>query len=241
MNAKDSWNQRYTERNVCTPRGAVVSYIQAYLTRTGAKPETTQVLDYGCGNGRNMLYLLKQGFDVVGFDLSIRGVELARSNLEEQLKIEPRTAEARARVGDMRQPLLYQDNEFNVIINFGVLQQVESRYLPLIFSEMYRVLKKGGEVFFHTRSSNQVQFGKLIESPRYDSDGNRVIVTQGPTLELEIKGIPVMWHFFSEQELKKLSAQAGFELHGLVEFVHSRREEGEAFDRVSWEGILRKP
>ena len=39
------------------------------------------VLDVGCGSGRDLLWMKKKGFDVIGFDRSAGLVELARENV----------------------------------------------------------------------------------------------------------------------------------------------------------------
>ena len=43
-------------------------------------PPEAFVLDMGCGSGRDLLWMKKQGFDVIGFERSPGLAELARDN-----------------------------------------------------------------------------------------------------------------------------------------------------------------
>ncbi|MBW2974737.1 class I SAM-dependent methyltransferase [Candidatus Woesearchaeota archaeon] len=140
----------------------------------------------------------------------------------------------------MTKRLPYDDKAFDIIICYGVIHQAESDGIKYACGEMNRVLKKGGEAFFHTRSSNQAQFGKLIEAPEYASYGGGVVITQGPTLSLKINGYPIIWHLFSGCELRTLAEENGFKIQHLKEFVHDQKKEGENFYRVSFEGVLKK-
>jgi SAM-dependent methyltransferase len=43
-------------------------------------PTEAFILDVGCGSGRDLLWMKKQGFDVIGFERSLELAELAREN-----------------------------------------------------------------------------------------------------------------------------------------------------------------
>jgi SAM-dependent methyltransferase len=43
-------------------------------------PAEAFILDVGCGSGRDLLWMKKQGFDVIGFERSLELAELAREN-----------------------------------------------------------------------------------------------------------------------------------------------------------------
>ena len=43
-------------------------------------PAEAFILDVGCGSGRDLLWMKKQGFEVIGFELSFELAELAREN-----------------------------------------------------------------------------------------------------------------------------------------------------------------
>lgn len=59
------------------PDENLVSYMDSAFAKRG------KVLDIGCGNGRNSIYLTKNGFEVEGIDFSKSSIEWARQNAAE--------------------------------------------------------------------------------------------------------------------------------------------------------------
>jgi SAM-dependent methyltransferase len=51
---------------------------QAILDSNPGRSERIEIVDWGCGYGRDSLYFLELGFDVIGIDLSEKAVALAR-------------------------------------------------------------------------------------------------------------------------------------------------------------------
>jgi 2-polyprenyl-3-methyl-5-hydroxy-6-metoxy-1,4-benzoquinol methylase len=70
----------YWDRAYSDPSLAFNTAPNAFLTEVvkGLKPG--RALDIGMGQGRNSVYLAKLGWDVCGFDISERGMELARKS-----------------------------------------------------------------------------------------------------------------------------------------------------------------
>lgn len=94
------------------------------------------VLDYGCGNGASSRELLAHGArHVYGLDLSPTAIELARSQ---------GLANATFEVGDAHQ-LPWPDRTFDVVVGRAILHHLD---LPRATSELVRVLRPGGELFF---------------------------------------------------------------------------------------------
>lgn len=80
-------------------------------------PPNSSVLDLGCGEGRNALFLAEQGFEVTAVDISEHGVNKLRSLAAQ------RGLKLRAEVADMRSYPL--DCEFDLIISHGCLHLIE--------------------------------------------------------------------------------------------------------------------
>ena len=70
----------YWDRAYSDPSLVFNTTPNAFLTEVvkGLKPG--RALDIGMGQGRNSVYLAKLGWDVTGFDISERGMELARKS-----------------------------------------------------------------------------------------------------------------------------------------------------------------
>jgi SAM-dependent methyltransferase len=67
------WDRAYADANLAiptTPNGFLVEAVR--------KLKPGRALDIGIGQGRNSVYLAKQGWEVTGFDISEKGMELAQ-------------------------------------------------------------------------------------------------------------------------------------------------------------------
>lgn len=73
--AEQYWDRAYSNPNLGFNTGA-----NAFLAQVvkGLKPG--RALDIGMGQGRNSVYLARLGWDVTGFDISERGMEIARKS-----------------------------------------------------------------------------------------------------------------------------------------------------------------
>src|SRR5262245_32675815 len=79
-------------------------------------PRNSSVLDLGCGEGRNALFLAERGFDVTAVDISAHGINKLRS-LASQSHLPVRTE-----ISDMRS---YQfGRHYDLIISHGCLHLI---------------------------------------------------------------------------------------------------------------------
>ena len=74
MNAKPFWEQTYRNMEVSTFLKGPTVDVNEYYT---IFPPKARVLDVGCGEGRNAIFLAKQGHTVDAFDLSENGIAKA--------------------------------------------------------------------------------------------------------------------------------------------------------------------
>jgi len=105
------------------------------------KNRVKRILYLGCGAGRNLIPLVRAGFEVQGIDLSSEGLKLIRDKLgRERLRAE-------LRVGDVFRKLPYPPGNFDAVISVQVLNHnVEKKILGTI-GEITRVLKPNGMIF----------------------------------------------------------------------------------------------
>lgn len=104
-----------------------------------------RVLDAGCGRGRNLVYLLRHGYDVHGTDVDAHAVEATRqlaarlspgSSPEERFRVEP------------VERMSFGDAEFDVVISSAVLHFArDEAHWSAMAREMWRVLAPGGMLF----------------------------------------------------------------------------------------------
>ena len=103
-----------------------------------------KVLDAGCGSGRNLVYLMRAGFDVWGIDESEEAIAAVR-RLAHQLA--PALPLGRFRV-ERVEAMTHDVGSMDVVISSAVLHFARdaSHWLAMVH-EMWRVLAPGGLLF----------------------------------------------------------------------------------------------
>ena len=77
-----TWQQYYEDRGYelwgFSPSPTARILAQAILDSNPGRSERIEIVDWGCGYGRDSLYFLELGFDVIGIDVSEKAIALAR-------------------------------------------------------------------------------------------------------------------------------------------------------------------
>ncbi len=116
--------------------------------------KNTKILDAGCGNGRNMIYLIENGCtDVNGCDVSDEFVKICT---EKKLSVQQENL----------LNMSYNDNTFDHIICIAVIHHLskDERRIQAI-SELVRVVKPGGTILIQVWALEQ-KFSKIIYSEK---------------------------------------------------------------------------
>ncbi|HXY13179.1 MAG TPA: class I SAM-dependent methyltransferase [Terriglobales bacterium] len=109
------------------------------------------VLDYGCGQGEEAVYLAKMGAHVTAIDISPVGIRLT----EERARLNGVGDRVNAKL--MRcDPTEFPDESFDIIHGFGILHHVGLR---IGLMEIRRLLRLGGRALFFEHMGNS----KVIE------------------------------------------------------------------------------
>ena len=131
-----------------------------------------RVLDAGCGAGRNLVYLLRSGFEVRGVDESIAAIAQTR-RLAAMLA--PHLVADKFRVESVER-MSFADESFDVVLSSAVLHFArDETHWQAMIGEMWRVLKPGGIFFARLASSIGMEDKvRLISGRRYDlPDGSQ--------------------------------------------------------------------
>jgi SAM-dependent methyltransferase len=98
-----------------------------------------RVVDAGCGYGRNLVYLLRAGFDVHGVDLDAEAVRAMGGKNFQVAAVES---------------MPFKDGFADVVISCAVLHfaRDDSQFHAMLL-EMWRILKRGGLLFCRLASS----------------------------------------------------------------------------------------
>ena len=128
--------------------GQIDIYVFDQLLRGRIAPGM-RVFDAGCGGGRNLVYLLRGGYDVAGNDADASAIAAVRT-LAETL--------APGRMHDFRvEPIertSFADVSFDVVIASAVLHFArDAAHFETMLRQMWRVLKPGGTFFARLAST----------------------------------------------------------------------------------------
>jgi tellurite methyltransferase len=109
-----------------------------------------RILDAGCGMGRNLVYLLREGFDVAGVDESSAAIDATRRLAARFAPQLPATAFRNEPV----ESTSFGDAEFDFVISSAVLHfaRDESHFRAML-DEMWRILRPGGVLFARLAST----------------------------------------------------------------------------------------
>lgn len=149
--------------------GSIDIYVFDQLLKGRFVP-SMRVLDAGCGSGRNLVYFLRNGFQVFGVDQSSESVAQTRrlaSSLAPHLPAENFRVEP---VEHMSFGNNQRDKDgFDVVISSAVLHFArDEEHWQAMVNEMWRVLERGGILFARLASIiGMEQQAKLIEGRRY--------------------------------------------------------------------------
>jgi tellurite methyltransferase len=129
--------------------GEIDIYVFDQLLHGRITPGMT-VLDAGCGNGRNLVYMLRNGYDVLAVDESASAIDAVRTLAA---KLAPRLPPENFRVEPV-EAMTFGHDVADVVISSAVLHFMrdDSQFWAVLHG-MWRVLRPGGLLFCRLASS----------------------------------------------------------------------------------------
>jgi SAM-dependent methyltransferase len=129
--------------------GQIDIYLFDQLLRGRVRPGQ-RVLDAGCGGGRNLVYLLREGYEVYGSDADPAAVTQVRALAAE---LAPGTPADRFRVEPMEHPS-FADGSMDVVLANAVLHFARDHaHFDATIDGLWRVLAPGGLLFARLAST----------------------------------------------------------------------------------------
>jgi tellurite methyltransferase len=151
---KDRWNSKYeTEVYLFGEKPIPFLVDNVHLLRKG------KVLDIAMGEGRNGVYLATQGFEVLGLDISEKGLEKAH-NLAKKNKVTIET-----KVVDLESFTL-EPNSYDVILCTYYMQKD-------LFKQFQSALKPGGMIVVETYNVDYLKYVQF--SRKWALDTNEML------------------------------------------------------------------
>lgn len=139
--------------------GQIDIYLFDQILRGNITPRM-RVLDAGCGFGRNLVYLLREGCEVFGVDTNERAVDRVRQLAGSLGNSSPAENFHIAAVERMPFP----DAIADVVICSAVLHFARNReHFMAMFNDLWRVLRPGGMLFCRLASRIGMDFEQIRE------------------------------------------------------------------------------
>jgi tellurite methyltransferase len=125
----------------------------------GRFDDCKNVIDIGCGGGRNIVWFLKNGFNVYGIDLDATAIETVNALAKQIAPGNPPGRFVVAKVEDVP----FEDASFELAICSAVLHFAnDSAHFEKMLRGIWRVLKPGGYLF--ARMASDIGIEALVRS-----------------------------------------------------------------------------
>ncbi|NOR46126.1 MAG: methyltransferase domain-containing protein [Candidatus Delongbacteria bacterium] len=151
-----SWEKIYNEQGIVQHEilNTVVEAIELFKSK-----KYKYIFDLGCGTGRNTVYLASKGFQVLASDISKKGLDITKEEVNKHNLSDKVTYDTQD-MFDMALP----NNNFDAVLcvwtqGHGLKHQIQKS-----INEVYRILKMGGMTVmdFVTVDDNTFGLGKKI-------------------------------------------------------------------------------
>jgi SAM-dependent methyltransferase len=154
--------------NIQEQFGQIDIYVFDQILRGNIAPGM-RVLDAGCGYGRNLVHLLREGCEVFAVDADANGVEHVRrlsASLATGLPAENFQVGSIERMG-------FPNGFADVVICNSVLHFArDDRHFRAMLAELWRVLRPGGMLFCRLGSRIGMEFERVRENIFVVGDGS---------------------------------------------------------------------
>ncbi len=150
-----------------------------------------RVIDAGCGYGRNLVHLLREGAEVFAVDANAEGVEHVRALAA---MLAPSLPRENFRVGAI-EAMDFADASADVVMCSSVLHFArDEAHFRAMLGQLWRVLRPGGLLFCRLGSRIGMEFRRVRKDVYIVGDGSEwFLVDEAMLLELteELGGVMV--------------------------------------------------
>ncbi len=176
-----TWNRFLKYHGMIAPSAKLIQHLFNHVPRNGT------ILDLGCGEGRNSLYLSQVGYNIVGIDLSFKAARVMKNNFfEEELK-------GLVIAGDARL-MPFKNESVDAILAHHLFDHLDAEGFAVALAEAFRVLKTDGVMLMTVDS-----FGE------FTGDSNTVLRDDGSIVFVKGGYKGMLLRPYREDELAMLS------------------------------------
>ncbi len=235
MKNSDAWEREYQNSSLITlsfePQVCVKDFIRWLRKETTCELEHAHVLDIGCGNGKNSLYIHSHGAQYIeAFDIAPTAILYAEQERHRQgipesaLKLSVQSC-----VPNPRLP--YSENNFDIALDITTTNSLTSLERQTFLKELFRIMKPEGYILLRTlKKDGDIHAKNLLK------------MYPGPETDMYI--LPGTHHaerVFSRVDLEKTYTDAGFKFIHLDTETHYTKMGDRRYKRNFWVAYLQKP
>jgi SAM-dependent methyltransferase len=141
------------------------------------------VADFGCGPGRNALWLAAQKFDIVGMDISTRAIRRAKQKARAK-KLKVKFIQA-----DMQMFLKF-DNYFDTVIDIGCYHSIPEKQKYI--SNLYRMTTENATIYLRAHHILKYRDGKQKHNISEEQIRNDFAYPQWEIISLVESEVPLL-------------------------------------------------
>jgi len=165
------WDREYNNPSFVTkndePQADTKRFFKFLKKEQKFKVENKNILDLGCGTGRNSNYLAELGNNVIGIEISRSALEIAKSRARDL------GFAVDYRLGDIGEKYDIQDNSIDVVLDVTSSNSLDGKGREYYLKETNRVLKNNGYFFVRALAKdgnkNVKNLLKTNPGPEYDT------------------------------------------------------------------------
>lgn len=228
MPQKKVWEQEYQNKLLVTsddkPQNFLVQFLKYLKKEKNQIVAGLQVLDLGCGTGRNSNYLAQRDCEVTAIDIAVNALKIAEARAK---KLELNSVKyLNYSIGNK---LPFADNHFDLILDITSSNSLNNIERETYLKECYRLLKKDGFMILRSLCKDGDQNAKkLLElSPGKEPD------------TYLMKDLGLVEKVFSEKSLKE-TYEPYFIFDKLLKDLGYPKINGRVYKRKYWLAVLIK-
>ena len=228
MNKQElAWEKEYKNPKFLSkknePQADVLRFFKFLKKKEKFLLDQKNVLDLGCGNGRNSNYLADLDNNVIAVDFSSTAIALARQEaLNKELNVDYRLRN----IGDYYD---IKDDSIDLVLDVTSSNSLNEKERSIYLSETYRVMKKGAYFFVRALAKDgSKNIKKLLEkSPGKEKD------------TYYIKELSLTERVFSREDFINMYSPF-FKILQLEKKISYTKVNNRLYKRIYWIAYLRK-
>ena len=164
---KKYWEKSYlkNENSLYYPDENLIRFVNKHVTRrVGNKIKKNKIhfLDIGCGAGRNIVFLIENGFKVTGIDISKNAIFQAKK----LLKFKKIPKNKYKLINSSSAEFNFENASFDVVFSCAALDSMPESEINNTINNIRQILKKKGLLYLDLMSTEEKHKGKFLN--KYD-------------------------------------------------------------------------